>query len=267
MNYKYILLDIEDGIATITFNRPEKLNSLFPDMRVEIRHALDLLSVDDTVRVVILTGAGRGFCAGADVTKVMSNQEMADDEPRRALLLKPVATSRLLSCIRDLPKPTICAINGVIAGSGMCIALSCDIIIASDQTSYRLAFTRMGMPPRDGLSYLLPRRIGTHRALELAYTNRLVTAQEMERMGFVNKIVPHDELLKAANEMAKSMLHIPPITLALAKQCIYQGVGNASDEDKMAFSNFAVKTIEETEDYQEAQKSFVEKRSPKYQGK
>jgi len=267
MNFKYILLDVSEGIATITFNRPEKLNALFPDMRVEIRSALESVDADDKVRVIIFTGAGRGFCAGADVGNVMGGAEMAEDEPKRALYLQPVATSRLLEVIRKINKPTICAINGVVAGSGMCLALTCDILLASDKATYRVAFTRMGMPPRDSLSYLLPMRIGTHQALELVYTNRLIDAGEMERIGLVNKIVPHDELIKTARELAKSMFQIAPLSLAMAKKVIYQGVSNADVETKIALSELAVKHLETTEDQREAQQSFVEKRQPKYKGK
>ena len=267
MNYEYLLVDKEDGIATITLNRPDKLNSLTPQMRVEMRVALEDAAADETVRAVILTGAGRGFCSGADVVTVADMTETAEDEPQRELLLLPVATPRLLAIIRSLNKPTICALNGVAAGAGTGLALTCDIIIASEQARFRIAFTRMGLHPGDGISYLLPRRIGTHRALELVYTNDIIDAKEMERIGLVNKVVPHDELMKTAREMAKKMFQIPPITLALTKQCIYKGAVAPDIESQMLFDSLVGKTLRETEDLKEAQRSFIEKREPVYKGK
>jgi len=267
VDYQYILLEKEEGIATITLNRPERLNALIPHMRVEIREALEDVAADDSIRVVILTGAGRGFCSGADVTTVAERTEMAEDEPQRALLLQPVATPRLLALIRSLNKPTICALNGVAAGAGTGLALTCDIIIASDEARFRVAFTRMGLPPADGISYLLPRRIGTHRALELVYTNDIIDASEMERIGLVNKVVPHYELMVAAKEMAKKMLQIPPLTLALSKQCIYKGAAASDIESQIVFDNLAGSTLARTEDQMEAQKSFIEKREPVYKQK
>ena len=267
MDYQYILVEKEEGIATIMLNRPERLNSLIPQMRVEIREALEDVAADDSIRVVILTGAGRGFCSGADVTTVAQRTEMAEDESQRALLLQPVATPRLLALIRSLNKPTICALNGVAAGAGTGLALTCDIIIASDEARFRVAFTRMGLPPADGISYLLPRRIGTHRALELVYTNDIIDASEMERIGLVNKVVPHYELMVAAKEMAKKMFQIPPLTLALSKQCIYKGAVASDIESQIVFDNLAGSRLARTEDQMEAQKSFIEKREPVYKQK
>ena len=267
MNYDHVRLEKDAGIAIITLDRPERLNALTPQMRVGIRTALEDADADEGVRAIILTGAGRGFCSGADVTTVAERTEMADDEPQRARLLQPVTTPRILALMRSLNKPTICALNGVAAGAGTGLALTCDVIIASDQARFRVAFTRMGLSPGDGLSYLLPRRIGTHRALELAYTNDLIDAKEMERIGLVNRVVPHDELMTAARETAHKMSQIPPLTLALAKQCIYKGAAAPDIESQMMFEDLAGRTLAQTEDQREAQRSFIEKRQPVYKGK
>lgn len=267
LNYEFILLEKANGIATITMNREERLNALIPQMRVEMRKALEDVDADDTIRVMILTGAGRGFCAGADVATVAERTEMAEDEPQRALLLEPVATPRLLALIRSLNKPTICALNGVAAGAGTGLALTCDIIIASEQARFRVAFTRMGLPPADGISYLLPRRIGTHRALELAYTNDVIDAREMEKIGLVNRVVPHDELMKSAKEMARKMFQVPPLTLALTKRCIYRGVSALDIESQMVFDSLVGHALARTEDQREAQRSFMERKEPQYKGK
>ncbi len=267
MAEEYILVEKQEGIATITLNRPDRLNALTPEMRVQMRKALEDAEEDVNVRVIIITGAGRGFCSGADVATVTTQTERAEDEPHREHLLQPVATYRLVTLIHSLNKPTICALNGVAVGAGTGLSLACDIIIASDQARFRVGFTRMGLPPGDGISYLLPRRVGTHRALELAYTNDIIDAKEMERIGLVNKVVPAEELMKAAKELAKKMFQIPPITLALAKKTIYRGLTAADLEGQMAFDHLIGKTLSETEDRKEAQKSFMEKRDPIYKGK
>jgi enoyl-CoA hydratase/carnithine racemase len=267
MSYEWIIFEKDEGIATITLNRTDRLNSLIPPMRVEMRTALEDLGADDGVRVMILTGAGRAFCAGADVVTFAERTEMADDEPLRELRLQPVATPRLLEIMRNMDKPSICALNGVAAGAGTALALTCDIIVASDQARFRIAFTRMGTIPADGVSYLLSRRIGIHRALELAYTNDIIDAKEMDRIGLVNKVVPHDDLMKETREMAKKMFQIAPLTLAHTKKSIYRGVAAPGAEQAMEYDHLLAKTLAETEDQQEAARSFIEKRTPQYKGK
>jgi len=267
VDYENVRLEKDAAIATITLHRPERLNALTPQMRVDVRAALEDAAADEGVRAIILTGAGRGFCAGADVVTVAERTEMADDEPQRARLLQPVATPRILALMRGLHKPTICALNGVAAGAGTGLALTCDIIIASDQARFRVAFTRMGLPPGDGLSFLLPRRIGVHRALELAYTNDVIDAGEMERLGLVNRVVPHDGLMTAAREVATKMFQIPPITLALTKQCMYRGMSAPDIESQLSFESLVGRTLAGTEDQREAQRSFIERREPVYRGR
>ena len=267
MSYQWIVLEKEESFATIILNRPDRMNSLIPAMRVEIRHAIEDVAADDTIRVLILTGAGRAFCAGADVTTVAEQTELAEDEPGRERLLQPIATGRIVFALRNLNKPTIAAINGVAAGSGTALALACDIIVASDQARFRIAFTRMGLSPADGVSYFLPRAVGVHKALELVYTNEIVEAAEMERIGLVNKVVPHTELMKVAKEMATKIAQMPPLTLALAKQVVYQSDAAADLESQMTSEMFRVKVLQETEDQKEAARSFIEKRQPVYRGR
>lgn len=267
MDYEYIVLEKEDEIVTITLNRPEKLNALIPPMRMEMRKALEDVGNDERIRVLILTGAGRAFSAGADIATVAEQALTAEDETRRGLLLQPVSSSRLVALIQSLNKPTICALNGVVAGSSIALALSCDIVIASEQAKFRIAFTRMGLSLDHGLSYLLPRIIGPHLTLELAYTNDMIDAREMERIGLANRVVPHDNLMKSANEMAEKMLQIPPITLALTKKCVYKGIATSDIDSQMSFEMLLSKTLEQTEDQKEAKRSFLEKRKPVYMGK
>ena len=267
MEYEWVNYEKEDGIAILTLNRPDRLNSWIPPMRVEARKCIEDTGTDPNVRVLIVTGAGRGFCAGADVGTFVARAEQADDEPPRARLILPVATVRLVDALRSLPKPTIAAVNGIAAGSGTGFALACDVIIASDQAKFRIAFTRMGIAPGDGVTWLMTRAIGTHRTLELAYTNDVVDAKEMERIGLANRVVPHDELMKAAKDTAKRMMQIPPLTLAITKKAIYHSLGAHSLEDQIVFEHAANSAIRDTEDSKEAARSFVEKREPLYKGR
>ncbi len=267
MDFEFILFEKKDGIAAVTLNRPDKLNALTPQMRVEMRKVFEEAAEDDGVRVLILTGAGRGFCAGADIVTVAERAELADDESMRALRLQPVATNRLATLLRNLSKPTICALNGIIAGGPIALALSCDIIIASDQARFRMALTRVGLSLENGISYMLSRRIGSHLTLELAYTNDIIDAQEMERIGLVNRVVPHDKLMQTARDMAQKMFDIPPLGLAMAKKCVYKSLEAPDLETQIAFEMLLGKTLSQTEDRKEAVQSFMEKRKPVYQGR
>jgi 2-(1,2-epoxy-1,2-dihydrophenyl)acetyl-CoA isomerase len=267
MDFEFILFEKTDGIATVTLNRPDKLNALTPQMRVELRKVFEDAAEDDGVRVLILTGAGRGFCAGADIVTVAERAELADDESMRALRLQPVATNRPATLLRDLRKPTICALNGIIAGGPIALALSCDIIIASDQARFRMALTRVGLSLENGISYMLSRRIGPHLTLELAYTNDIIDAHEMERIGLVNRVVPHDKLMLTARDMAQKMFDIPPLGLAMAKKCVYKSLEASDLETQLAFEMLLGKTLSQTEDRKEAVQSFMEKRKPVYRGR
>ncbi len=267
MDFEFILFERADGIATVTLNRPDKLNALTPQMRVEMRKAFEEVAEDDGIRVLILTGAGRGFCAGADIVTVAERAELADDESMRALRLQPVATNRPATLLRNLNKPTICALNGIVAGGPIALALSCDIIIASDQARFRMALTRVGLSLENGISYMLSRRIGSHLTLELAYTNDIIDAKEMERIGLVNRVVPHDELMPAARKMALKMFDIPPLGLSMAKKCVYQSLEAPDLDTQIAFEMLLGKNLGQTEDRQEAVQSFMEKRKPVYRGR
>lgn len=277
MSYEYILVEKEDGIATITLNRPEKLNALTRPMRIEIGEAFEDADADEDIRVVILTGAGRGFCAGLDVTPPPPGEERPDytKEVTRWKLMHPQSYIRSLpdhrsvpEAIRALSKPTICAVNGVMAGAGSGYALACDIIIASEKASFLVGTTRIGLILEFDTSYSLPRRIGAHRALQLAYTNKRIDAKEMDRIGLVNSLVPHDELMKTAKEMAKEMFQIPPLGLALVKQCVYRGLDAARNIEAQNIFDIACEAVlAKSEQQKEAVASFWEKRAPEYKGK
>lgn len=275
MSYESILTDKDQGICTVTLNRPAKLNALTPQMRMEIREALENADADNDIKVIILTGAGRGFCSGLDVTPY-PGQEENDYAPEEMkwMLMHPQSLIRSLpgqrtvpEVIRALSKPTICALNGVMAGAGSGFALSCDIIIASEKASFLVATTRIGLVLEFDTSFLLPMRVGTHRALELAYTNDRINAEEMERIGLINKVVPHERLMIAAKEMAKKMFLIPPLSLTLVKRCVYAGAEAARNVEAQRIFDIACEAaLAKTKDQAEATASFWEKRPPVYKG-
>jgi len=279
MAYENILVEKEGGIDVITLSRPDKLNALTPEMRQEIREAVDDADADESVRVVIITGAGRGFCAGLDISPRPEDEEgrgLYTVEELKSSLMHAQSRERQLpghreptEAIRTLGKPSICALNGVMAGAGSGIALACDIIIASDQASFLVATTRVGLVLEFDTSWALPRRIGTNRALELAYTNDRIDAGEMERIGLANRVVPHGELMESAREMAGKMFQIMPLSLALVKQCVYRGLDASRDIEAQAIFDLACETalFAHAEDKKEAMDSFWEKRMPKYKGR
>ena len=264
MDYQWVKYEKEDGIAILTLNRPDKLNAWIPSMRVEARKCIEDANTDTGIRVLIVTGSGRGFCAGADLA-TFGPGEIADDEGVRGALGMSGQTLRVIEALNAMIKPTIAAINGTMAGSGLCFALAHDVLIASDQARFRVAFTRMGLPLPDAAAWSMGRLIGLHRTLELAYTNDTIDAKEMERIGLVNRVVPHDQLMKVAKETANKMKQIPPLTLALTKKAVYHALGAATMEEQIAWEHSSVfPALRTSEDFQEAAKSLMEKRNPVY---
>ena len=257
MAYKLVIYEKEDGIATLTLNRPDRLNAFIPPMRVETRKCIEDAAADHEVRALIVTGAGRAFCGGGDVTTHVDGR--TDDEPAWA-----GSTLPLVEALRSLNKPSIAAVNGMVAATGAAFALACDIVIASDQAQFRVAYTRMGTAATAGVPWMMTRAIGVARTLELMYTNDVIDAKEMERIGLANRVVPHDELMKTAKEMAKRMMPMPPLTLASVKKVIYHTLGAHSLQDQVAFDEAVDRVAKNTEDHKEAMRSFLEKRDPVY---
>lgn len=269
MNQNLVLFekDKAKGIALVTLNRPDRLNALLPVMRIAIRQAIEDVAADDDMRVLVITGNGRGFCAGADVETVATQTEWAEDETRRRILVQPVNTPRLILMVRDLPKPTITALNGVAAGAGVGLALAPDIVIASDQARLRCGFIGRGLLPGDALTYLLPRLMGTGPALEFMYTNDFMDAKTMERLGVVNRVVPHDKLMEETMALAARVAKGPPIAMALAKRAVYKGLGARDLESHLEYEHSLIWACFQTEDHKEGVRAFMEKREPVFKGK
>jgi len=263
MTYKCLLYDVKDGIATLTLNRPERLNALGDTLRDDLLDAITRSSVDPSVRVMIVTGAGKGFCAGGDVKAMNEAKEGRRERP----LLEKIAPSRdrTLLAMRDAPQPIIAAVNGAAAGAGMNLALGCDLRIASTQAKFAQAFVRRGLHPDWGGTYFLPRVVGMANACELIFTGDLIDAQEALRLGLVSQVVAPEELMAAAHTLASKIAAGPPLAIRLAKRALYR---NADGDLRSAleFETFAQNVCFETEDAREGIRAFMEKRPPIFRG-
>ncbi|HNJ41891.1 MAG TPA: enoyl-CoA hydratase-related protein [Acidobacteriota bacterium] len=213
-----ILLTIESSIATITLNRPEKFNALAGDMREQLLSAIRTVRDDEAARVLIITGAGKAFCAGGDVLAMyQTQQENQVDRISSWLELG----GDIVQSLRHLPKPVIAAVNGVAAGAGCNLALACDVRFASEKASFCQAFVRLGLHPDWGGSFFLPQLIGTARAAELMFTGDVVDAQTAQTLGLVNRVVSPDELLPQVTEFARRLTTFSAESLAEIKESLY----------------------------------------------
>jgi enoyl-CoA hydratase/carnithine racemase len=226
--YQHILLDITDNIATVTLNRPEKLNAYTVDMGEEIVDVFDQLRDDDAARVIILTGAGRGFCAGVDLDH-MKEQATATDLNGPRLGEERLVREFPLTLL-SYPKPVIAAINGHAIGVGTTMVLPCDIRLAASNAKLGLTFAKMGILPGLGSTYLLPRLVGVSKARELVLSSGVIEAAEGAAIGLINRVVAPDELMSVAREMAVSMAQCKPAVLAAAKGLLLSGESEAVAE-------------------------------------
>lgn len=264
MGHPLIQYDVDDRVATITLNRPERLNALGADMREQLLAALERSESDPQVRVVTLTGAGRAFCSGGDV-KEMNERRAAGAQMRGDREVVPLR-DRILLKLQTLAKPVIAAVNGVAAGAGMNLALGCDLRIASDKAAFGEVFVKRGLHPDWGGTYLLPRMVGTAKALELLLFGDMVSAEEAYRMGLVNRLVPHPEFAEAAHEWAARLAEGPPVALRLAKRGVYRNL-QADLASALEYESFAQQIVWSSEDAGEGIRAFVEKRPPLFQGR
>lgn len=239
-------------------NRPDKLNAFFGSMRDEIADALEDLAGRADVRVVVVTGRGRAFCAGADVGYMADLLDRGAYDEANLLV---TAGRRVIRAIIEMPKPVIAALNGPAAGGGANLALACDLRIASDRAMIGQTFNRIGLAPDWGGSWLVPRLVGRARAAELFMLAEMVDAREAERIGLVNRVVPHDELEDAVREMALSLAAKPALPLALAKEALRHSLSASLDE----MLDFEVRSQDEafrSADAREGTLAFVQKRPP-----
>jgi 2-(1,2-epoxy-1,2-dihydrophenyl)acetyl-CoA isomerase len=264
MTYECLLYEVKDGVATLTLNRPERLNALGGTLRDDLHDAITRSSGDSDVRVMVITGAGKGFCAGGDVKAMNEAKEGKRERP----LLEKVAPGRdrTLLAMRDAPQPIIAAINGAAAGAGMNLALGCDIRIASSAAKFSQAFVKRGLHPDWGGTYFLPRVVGMARAAEMIFTGEVIDAAEALKLGIVSRVVAPEELMTTVTALARRIAAGPPMAIRLAKHSLY---ANAERDLKASLEGetFAQNICFETEDAREGIRAFVEKRDPVFRGR
>ncbi len=263
MSYESIVHDSADGIARITLNRPERLNSFTSAMHAELRDALDRVRADAGVRVLLLTGAGRGFCAGQDLgdRAVAPGGTPVDLGESIENNYRP-----LVLALRSLPLPVVCAVNGVAAGAGANIALACDLVIAAESASFIQAFCRIGLIPDSGGTYFLPRLVGGARAMGLALLGDKLPARQAEAWGLIWKCVPDAELASTVDVLLRQLALGPTRGLAATKRALY-----ASAESTLAGQLDLERDLQRElgfgSDYQEGVAAFAAKRPPEFTGR
>ena len=259
MSYETLALDVTDRIATLTVNRPDKLNALSDTTMAELGRAIDALRADDAVGGVILTGAGRAFVAGADIAQLASQDPQG--AKRRALTGQTVFRR-----FETSPKPVIAAVNGFALGGGCELAMSCHLRIASDAAKFGQPEVKLGSVPGYGGTQRLPRLVGKGRALQLLLTGEMIDAAEAYRIGLVNRVVPGDQLLDTAREMLRQMLANGPVALAHVIEAVNQGLEGSLDDGLLLEANhFGL--LAATEDMREGTAAFLAKRPAQFQGR
>lgn len=263
MSYNTIEYSVADGVATLALNRPDTLNSFNEEMHAEVREALQNLQRDESVRCLLLTGNGRGFCAGQD----LGDRQVApgDAAPDLGSTLE-ANYNPLIRTLRSLDLPVVCAVNGVAAGAGANIALACDIVLAGRSVRFIQAFCKVGLIPDSGGTWTLPRLVGTARATALAMLGDKVTAEQAETWGMIWKCVDDESLMEEATALARHLAQQPTTGLALMKKAINASFGNSLDEQLDVERDYQHQAGR-TEDFQEGVSAFLEKRAPKFKGK
>lgn len=253
-----ILAVHEAGVATITLNRPDSLNALNATMRAELTAAFKAAAKDDATRAMVLTGAGRGFCAGADLRGGSGERDF-----RNVLATE---YNPLIEAIRRLPKPVVAAVNGVAAGAGVSLALAADLVVAAEGARFVPAFARIGLVPDSGLARGLVRGVGRHRAFEILMGERQLGADDARDMGLVAAVVPADQLLDVASELARRLAAGPTVAIGLTKRLLNRAE-DATLADALAVEAALQDVAGRTGDHAEGVAAFGEKRDPEFRGR
>jgi enoyl-CoA hydratase/carnithine racemase len=270
------LYHVANRIATITLNRPDKLNAWTAVMEREVRAAIGEAEKDDEVRVIVLTGAGRGFCAGADMSLLSTVAEQGLDEAQRAQAVQPAAKGddgarrdfqKKYSYFPAVTKPVIAAINGPVVGLGLVLALYCDIRLASDAARFGTAFAQRGLIAEYGLAWILPRLVGHANALDLLFTARVIDAQEALRVGLVNQVYPRDTFEERVKEYAAHLAsNVSPRSLRIIKRQVYEAMFQTLAESFEVSEREMLASLQ-CADFKEGVAHFIEKRAPHFTGK
>lgn len=252
-----LLLAEGGGIVTITLNRPDKLNSFTAKLHADLLDVLQTVDADPSIRCVVLTGAGKGFCAGQDLGDLDMNNLQDVLEKQYNPLLRQIA---------GMQKPIIASVNGVAAGAGANVALNCDIVVAANSAKFIQSFSQIGLVPDGGGSWILPRLIGQARAMALAMTAEPVPAEAAQSMGMIYKAVEDDQLIAATEQLATTLANLPTVALSLIRNMLRQSSTNTLHEQLDVERNFQ-HAASQTEDFKEGVDAFLNKRKPVYKGR
>ncbi|MEX0801621.1 MAG: enoyl-CoA hydratase-related protein [Dehalococcoidia bacterium] len=268
MDFEQIRYDKADGIATITLNRPKRMNAFTPQMLDEWLAALQDAHTDAGTRVIILTAEGRGFCTGMDVQAQAQGQGLLRQDTGIAAGRNYLrdTVQRIPRLVAQLDKPYIAAVNGAAVGAGMDMASMCDIRFAADSARFGMTYARMGLIPGDGGCYYLPRIVGVARALDMIWSGRLFDAEEALQIGYVSAVVPADDLMAHTRDYALKLAKGPAVALQLAKRLVYRSL-DASLDQALEMAQAAMVIAQNTEDAREGPRAFVEKREPDFKGR
>ena len=258
MAYSKIIYTVAEGVATITLNRPDKLNSFDRAMALETIEALDQARDDDAVRAILLTGEGRAFSAGQDLAEAIAPGTKIED-------IITVQYNPIIRRLRALPKPVVCAVNGVAAGAGANIAYACDLTLAAESAVFIQSFIQIGLIPDSGGTFTLPRLVGMQRAFGQMILAPKVSAKEAEAQGMIWKAVPDAELMNEATTLAKKLATMPTKAIALTKDALNRSTFNHLD-DQLDVENELQTVAGNSHDYREGVQAFLEKRKPVYRG-
>jgi 2-(1,2-epoxy-1,2-dihydrophenyl)acetyl-CoA isomerase len=263
MAYQQLIVDVDESVATIRLNNPARLNALSATMTGELLEVLDRMAEDRSVRAILITGEGRGFSSGADLS-ALQDPYLKGERPKLSFFLQE-GYNRLIPLLTETPKPVIAAINGVVAGAGMSVALACDFRLASEDASFSMAFIRIGLIPDAGSSFLLPRTVGAARALELSLLSEKLTPARALEIGLVNRVVPAEKLIDEARELCRRLAELPTATIGLTKRMFLESsrlsLPEALEREAQVQDEAAA-----TNDHLEGVLAFLEKRAPVFTG-
>lgn len=260
MAFHFLRYDVQQGVATLTLNRPEVYNALNDEITFELQEAWKMAAKDDNVRVVVFTGEGKAFCSGQDLKSGQPGQKRSflDSLHKRY--------NPIVRAMRNLPKPIICRLNGVAAGAGCSLALASDIIVASEEAILIEVFINIGLVPDSGSSYFLPRLVGSAKAFEMCAMGNKVKAPEALTMGLVNKVVPAAQLDEAVKAYSDYFAKAPTKAIGIIKRMLNKSTTSTLDE-MLDYEAYCQETAGSTHDHQEGVKAFLEKRKPEFLGK
>jgi 2-(1,2-epoxy-1,2-dihydrophenyl)acetyl-CoA isomerase len=263
MGYEQLIVDTEDGVATIRLNNPARLNALSVTMTMELLDVLERLGQDRSVRAILMTGEGRGFSSGADLS-ALQEPYLKGERPKLSFFLRD-GYNKLIPLLTDTPKPVVAAINGVVAGAGVSLALACDFRLASEEASFSMAFVKIGLIPDAGSCYLLPRTLGMAGALELALLSEKVDATRALDIGLVNRVVPAEHLMSEAQDLCRRLAGLPTVAIGLTKR-MFNEASRLSLQQTMDREAEVQDEAAATNDHLEGVLAFLQKRTPAFTG-